>query len=246
MIPELITILFSNGASLPPRLPTLSSIIKRLNKEQSGWPIDERVHYICVALSYRGYWKSRGSPTEKGIELDARATLKWIERLISNSRRETTVIIWGQSLGASVALKTLLDYFSIQANTEALNPVNVKGVVLETPFISIREMLIALYPQKWLPYRYLWPFLRSIWDSELTLRRLSTFDNVESVPILMLRAANDEVVPAEHAKSLYAVARSAGLDVKMRVVPNALHNEATNKYTGQTAVTGFINEMVNR
>ena len=233
---------FSNGASLPPRLPALSNIIKRLNKEQYGRPIEEKTRYVCVALSYRGYWKSRGSPTEQGIELDARATLKWIERHLSKSSRETTVILWGQSLGACVALKALSNYLLTQTKTGALDSLKVTGVILETPFINIREMLVALYPQKWLPYRYLWPFLRSDWDSELALRRLSTFDDAISISIVVLRAANDEIVPAEHAVSLNAVARDAGLDMRTRVIPNALHNEATSKSIGQQVIVDFINE----
>ena len=41
----------------------------------------------------------------------------------------------------------------------------VDGLVLETPFTSIRAMLVAIYPQQWLPYRYLYPFLWNHWNS---------------------------------------------------------------------------------
>ena len=50
--------------------------------------------------------------------------------------------------------------------------VEISGIILETPFVSVAAMLPALYPEKWLPYRYLAPFLTNHWDGEEALRKI--------------------------------------------------------------------------
>lgn len=52
-----------------------------------------------VMLSYRGYGKSEGSPSEKGIKLDAQASLDFI--LSHPILEKTKVFLYGQSIGMS-------------------------------------------------------------------------------------------------------------------------------------------------
>ena len=217
--------------------------MKRLEKQQSERTSNEKVRYICVALSYRGYWRSRGRPSQRGIELDAGAALDWVNEF-NNSQGSTDVILWGQSLGAGVALNALYRYYKFRSTKKATRSVVVKGVVLETPFTSIRNMLVALYPQRWLPYRYLWPFLRSDWDSIRNLHQLANFAEVKLVPFLVVRAGNDEIVPADQAGQLLTTAQSVGIEMKEQAVSNALHNEASAKSAGQIAITEFIDQVV--
>ena len=47
-------------------------------------------------------------------------------------------------------------------------------------------MLKVLYPQKWLPYRYLGPFLWNHWDSLKALRGLSSYSGPSSDPQTLL------------------------------------------------------------
>ena len=203
------------------------------------------MRYTCVALSYRGYWTSRGRPSQRGIELDASATLEWVNRY-KKPGGGAEVILWGQSLGAGVALSALYRHYRFSSRTGTGGSIMVKGIVLETPFASVREMLVALYPQKWLPYRYLWPFLRSDWNSVSNLHQLSSVEEFKTVPIFILRAGSDEIVPAEQTDRILTTARNVGMDMKMHTVPSALHNEATNKHSGQVAITEFISKVINR
>lgn len=178
-----------NASSLPPRLPHLSSILKLLQMS-SNETTNNTTKYTLVALSYRGFWKSKGSANQKGIELDAQATLKWIsDHYASQStfpdnataQLPTKVILWGQSIGAGVATTALATWSqsthtSKTSSTEATQPqtqkLPVSGLLLETPFTSLKAMLIELYPQKFLPYRYLGPFLMSTWDSTAALSEI--------------------------------------------------------------------------
>lgn len=267
-----------NGGSLPPRLPMLSAVLTGIEAHYRRGFVDSsesaEVEVTLVALSYRGYWTSSGRPTQKGIELDAQALLRRVNdtyvssderrsNCFSNCERldnDTTIILWGQSLGAGVATTAAATYNQIYPQDVSGKPqrgLPVAGLILETPFTSIASMLLALYPQKWLPYRYLGVFLRSHWDSETALRRLAASeigigkrpDDAEKSPspqVLILEAGKDEVVPAGEAAKLEDVCRDVGLEVQRSEVGAALHNEATSKREGRETVARWVGELERR
>ena len=147
------------------------------------------------------------------------------------------MILWGQSLGAAVALR------AVEA---AERP--IRGLVLETPFVSMRRMLTSHYPERWLPYRHLWPFLRSRWDNIEALKRLSAATRApwerddRRLPILVMQAGKDEVVPDGQAGEIETAARSQGLDVRSFRVGSALHNGIMATGDGRGALAAFVKE----
>jgi len=214
-----------NGGSVPPRLPLLSNTLKLL-QSRAG----DSTRYTMIALSYRGYWKSSGRATEAGIKLDAQTTLNWVKETHPNA----SIVLWGQSLGAGVACAAAAEHL---ARNESQS---VQGLILETPFTSVGSMLQALYPERWLPYRYLTGFLRSHWDSEVALRRIASVDKGRQPQILLCVATRDEVVPAEEAGKLQRVCEEVSLVNRKVKVIGALHNEATTRREGQEAVASFV------
>lgn len=126
------------------------------------------------------------------------------QKVPPNKAGNVRLVLWGQSVGASVALSAAVQYLrwmtslkttattlpAVAADqstsatptdsppattttiTESQPAPPLAGLILETPFTSIKDMLAAMYPQRWLPYRYLWPFLRSPWDNRAALREL--------------------------------------------------------------------------
>lgn len=212
-----------NGSSIPPRLPALSAVLKLLH-QPSPAPL-----YTLLALSYRGYWTSTGRPSEAGLVLDAGAALAYAAHRFPAC--STRFVLWGQSLGASVALSAL----STSPTTPPLH-----GLVLETPFLSTPAMLHALYPSRWLPYRYLTPFLLSTWDAPAAVRAL---DKGSAPPILILAAARDELVPPHHARVLERLCRERGLDVQRVEIGGALHTDVMTKKNGRSAVAGFLSRV---
>jgi uncharacterized protein len=149
---------------------------------------------ICmVALSYRGlaiillgltesYWTSTGRPPQMGLEQDAIAVLEWIRT--RSPDRNVNVILYGHSIEAAVAC------FAAANNPHPT--LKIKGVVLETPFTSVSDMLRTLYPHRWLPYYYLSPFLRSSWNIKQYLSQISTQE--ERPRLMIVQAENDEIV----------------------------------------------------
>lgn len=193
-----------------------------------------------VCLSYRGYWTSHDRPSEPGINKDAEAALRWVAEL--QHRRdpkkqapEPIVLLYGQSIGCGFAT-------NLAAKTETMR---VDALVLETPFTSTRDMLKSLYPQKWLPYQYLWPFLRNHLDSWTNLGTIAKRAvGRQSTHVYMIEAGKDELVPAELGERLYQRCKDVGLSVERYKVPGALHNEIIARMQGKNAIAQSIASAV--
>ncbi|PRQ70189.1 Alpha/Beta hydrolase fold [Rhodotorula toruloides] len=140
-----------------------------------------------VMLSYRGYGHSEGSPTEKGIKLDAQTCLDYLK-----SRRElekTDVWLYGQSIGGAVAV------WLASQNAE-----RVRGLIIENTFLSLPKLIPHLLP-------FLRPFLplllTEIWPSENYITHLP-----RSFPVLFLAGAKDELVVPGQMRGLWDLCRS--------------------------------------
>ncbi len=144
-------------------------------------------------VDYRGYGGSTGSPSEDGLYRDARAIYRAArERGFAPEQ----IILFGESLGSAVAV-------------ELASVVPAAALVLETPFLSIREMAREHYP--WVPSF----LIRSRFDSAVRIRSIAA-------PKLFLVAERDEVAPAEQGRRLFALARSPKT---LFVIPGAHHND---------------------
>ncbi|KAI0517123.1 Alpha/Beta hydrolase protein [Xylaria bambusicola] len=227
-----------NASSIPPRLPDLSSILNMLKREMASEQKITRCTMIC--LSYRGYWTSRGRPTENGLRLDAAAALDWISRMHQGASREghqspAQVVLWGHSIGSGVAT-------NLAAERPFPENLRLNSMILETPFTSIRAMLAALYPQKWVPYKYLWPFLRNHLDSWKNLGLIADIYSTKATrpEILIVQAAKDEIVPAELSQKLYARCLELQIPVLRTSVSGAFHNDTTFRAEGRKAISQFL------
>lgn len=221
-----------NASSLPPRLPDHSYILRSVTREfRDLHPGCGRVRFTQVGLSYRGYWTSAGRPSEIGINLDTIAATRWISQLHDNTyargedgqhRVKPIFFIWGQSIGAG---------FATNLAASGMLPPHLEPValVLETPFLSIKEMLETIYPEKWLPYKYLYPFLRNHLDSYKNLGTIAEKRREKGLrqpQIFILEAGRDEVVPPRHAEELRRRCYELQLPVETKVVPRAFHSDA--------------------
>jgi fermentation-respiration switch protein FrsA (DUF1100 family) len=132
-----------------------------------------------LAIEYRGYPGSTGAPSEEGLLRDADAALS---EAISRGHEPGRIVLVGESLGAAVAL-------------ELATRRPVAGVVLESAFLSMRDMAARLFP--WAPVGLL---LRDAWRSDQRIARLRA-------PLLQLHGLNDEIVPRQAGEALFALAR---------------------------------------
>ena len=168
------------------------------------------------------------------------AALHWISShagALGKQKTKSPVILWGQSIGAGVASNVAAKVSEMPSN------LILKSLILETPFISIRDMLITVYPQRWLPYRYLWPFLWNHLDSLKALEQLS-MQTAPHPKIMIVQAGKDEMVPKEHADILVQNCGRLGIPVEKHIIASALHTEVTALPLGRSAVATAIRTVV--
>jgi len=93
----------------------------------------EKMDCNVFLVSYRGYGKSDGTPSEIGLTLDAQTALN---HLINRHDIDTKkIIIFGASLGAAVGINLITN-----------NPDKVAGLIIENTFTSIEEMMKLVFP----------------------------------------------------------------------------------------------------
>lgn len=144
-------------------------------------------------VDYRGYGKSEGSPSEEGLYRDSRAVHA---AALAKGFPSESLLVFGESLGSAVAINLALE-----------RPCG--GVVLETPFLSLRAMAREHYP--FVPLL----FVRSRFDSEAKIPAVAA-------PKLFLVAERDEIVPPGQGRRLFELANEPKT---LFVIQGAGHND---------------------
>ncbi len=142
--------------------------------------IIHRLGLACLIIDYRGYGKSRGSPSERGLYLDAAAAWEWL--LENKGLQPGSIVVWGRSLGGPVAAW-------LAANRQP------GALIVESSFTSLPELGQKLYP--FLPVKLI---------SKLRFPT-KTFVQQSGCPVLVVHSPQDEIVPYAFARRLFEAAR---------------------------------------
>jgi uncharacterized protein len=129
-----------------------------------------------LALSYRGYGGSSGSPSETGLIRDAEAVYEFAAARYQTVR----LALLGESLGSGVAVALA-----------ATHPVG--AIMLEAPFTSAAAVAAATYP--FLPVRWLMK------DPFYSDRRIVDVH----APALVMHGGRDSIVPIALGEQLFAL-----------------------------------------
>ena len=132
-----------------------------------------------VALSYRGYGGSTGSPTEAGLITDAETAYAFTVARYGAKR----IGLWGESLGSGVAVALA-----------AQKPIG--RMVLQAPFTSAADVGAVHY--WYMPVRWL---MKDQFRSDL---RIATV----TAPVLVVHGERDTIVPIALGERLYEMIKS--------------------------------------
>ena len=147
-----------------------------------------------VVVNYRGYGGNTGEPSQRALYEDGIATYDYaVKRGVAPEH----IVVMGRSLGSGVA--------SMLAGARP-----VRAAILITPFESLAAVAAGHYP--YLPVRLM---LRHPFPSEDWARRAHA-------PALIIAAEHDTVVPATHARKLFAA--WAG-QKQLHILPQTGHND---------------------
>jgi hypothetical protein len=184
-----------------------------------------------LAIAPRSYWKSTPRrPTQSGIIHDYSDTIHYALQEYPSAK----IVLYGHSLGGAAAICTLAELQSDVSRPSVPSFDRIRGLILENPFTSVPAMIHALYPQRWLPYRYLAPLTFDKWDTLTALELHSVRDTVlgrVSREMLVLLSEHDEIVPREMGAQIFRLAtrHHPHTSAAMVEVPRALHENAWTK-----------------
>jgi fermentation-respiration switch protein FrsA (DUF1100 family) len=127
-----------------------------------------------IFLDYRGYGKSGGEVSEKGLYLDAQSLYDYAKSL---GYADSNIIVYGRSIGTGVAVDLAQDK-------------GISALVLESPYSSFKKLV---YHEYWfmLPYFYLAYSL----DNCAKMAKVKT-------KVMIFHGTADEVIPYKYGQAL--------------------------------------------
>lgn len=142
-----------------------------------------------LMYDYRGYGKSEGKPSEKGLYSDIDAVIQGL--MDQKEYRENRIVMYGRSLGGAVAARASSQY-------------NLGGLVLDSAFKNLPAMVRDVYP--FVPSvlaKYEFPTEQYI----LTQR---------TYPVMIMHSPDDEIVGFHHGKELYQLLETPKRFIELR------------------------------
>jgi hypothetical protein len=151
-----------------------------------------------LAIEYRGYGRSEGTPSETGLYLDAQAGYDYALNTLNIPPER--IISFGQSLGTAVAV-------DLAARR------HVAGVVLEAPF-----------PSTWAVARRVYPYLPGV--GLVAKSKFNTAEKIERIhaPVLIVHCVQDPVIAYSLGEQVYQRALSPKFFLR---IDGVCHEEAS-------------------
>lgn len=172
-----------------------------------------------VAVEYRGYGLSEGTPSEEALRSDAIEVLDWISR--KTQLDQSRLFLLGRSIGGSVAVHLAQE-----------RPALLAGLILENTFTCIGDLVDVLMPK----LSYFKFLLRNPWRNVDVVPQLK-------VPCLFISSGKDELIPRGMMPKLEQIYGGA---IKESIhFPEAGHMNA-NQFPGYDAkIASFIHKYHN-
>ena len=156
---------------------------------------------ILWAAEYRGYGPCSGSPSLETFLIDAHHSLDELQRLAAAEGRTGPVVVMGRSLGSAPAIELA-----------AQRSADLAGLVIESGFARLLPLLELMG----VPARLLGI---SEADGPANLDKMKRV----GLPLLIMHAENDLIIPIADAERLHAAAQDP--DRVFFRVPHAGHND---------------------
>ena len=138
-----------------------------------------RLGVNVLAVDYRGYGRSEGSPNEAGVYLDADAAYDYLVQV--RHIRPKDIIVFGHSLGGAIAI-------DLSSRREC------GALIVQSSFTSIRDMARRTFRIPLFEY-----IPKSRFDSLAKIRQVQA-------PILVVHGTRDETVPFSMGQRLFTAA----------------------------------------
>ncbi len=172
-----------NGWLLKAQKPRATMLFAHGNGGNIGHRLDKIVFFNKLGFNvftfdYRGYGKSQGMPSEKGLYLDIQAVYEFI----TDKNLGVPIIVYGESLGGAIAI-----------DLAARSDIALDGLIVEGTFTNVNDMAKTIYPM--LPTF----LIKTKFDSVGKISKIK-------VPKLHFHARSDNIVPFTLGQKLFKAA----------------------------------------
>ena len=166
----------------------------------------KKIHVLT--FDYRRFGRSQGTPSERGLCLDAISMVEWAMYVagVAPSR----ILLFGQSLGTAVNL-AVSEHFALQSP-----PIVFAGAILVAPFVDVPTLVatykvagiipilspLAKFP--WL-FNYLSSFIKEKWSSKDRIAGYIRANeaNEEKYQLTLIHAEDDYDIPSDHTEVVF-------------------------------------------
>lgn len=164
-------------------------------------------------FDYRGYGKSKGTPSEEGIYEDVLAAYKYLVNV--KNIPPSKIIVYGKSLGSAPAV-------------DLASKFDVRAVIIDSGFTSARDLGKVFYP-------FIPSFMISVkFDNINKIKKID-------VPKLFIHSHNDNVVPFRLGKKLFDIAPLPKKFVVLRGSHN--DSLFVSESEAKEAIRSFVDEL---
>jgi len=179
--------------------------------------------FNVLALDYRGYGASGGTPTLAGMQLDIDAAMRSL--LARKDVDANRIVILGQSIGGALAI-----HYAAHGAYRA----RVRAVVADSAFSDHRQItkeklagFFLTWPFQWLP----WLAVDNDYSPAASVAALSP------VPLLLIHGDRDVVIPLHHSRRLF---ERAGEPRELWIIPGAGHIQSLNNEAVRKRLVEFL------
>jgi len=152
------------------------------------WVLKEGYNYFI--FDYRGFGKSEGKPSPEGTILDGKAALRWAYE----KNKNIPIIVFGQSLGTAVALRTV---------PELKEDVPIKLVVVEAAFHSYKKAGQKVLSKSFLTWLFQ-PLAHLVLSDKHAPK--NHIAKISPTPIIVIHGTEDHIVDYSLGEKVYELA----------------------------------------
>jgi uncharacterized protein len=184
--------------------------------------------YNVLALDYRGYGASEGTPSLAGVQLDIDAAM--LHLLARPDVDPDRIVIIGQSLGGALA---------IHYTAHSAYRSHIRAIIIDSAFsdyrLIVKEKMAGLFltwPLQWLP----WLTIDNNYSPAASVSALSP------IPLLLIHGDRDVVVPQHHSLRLFELAQEPKT---LLIVPGAGHIQSFASPSVRDKLIEFLEQHTN-
>lgn len=183
--------------------------------------------FNVLALDYRGYGGSEGTPTLEGVQLDIDAAMRTL--LARRDVDPQRIIIFGQSLGGALAI-----HYVAHSDYRA----NVRAIVVDSAFSDYRRIVRDKAASFFLTWPFQWLLPQTV-DNNFS--PAASVHAIAPIPLLFIHGERDAIVPLEHSRRLF---ERAAEPKELWIVPEAGHIQAVRKKDVRKRLARFLQHQV--